>query len=170
VLKVSRASLWGSAAVVACVLAFGPTTALAYNGDNNGHHYGQLKQHHKQPPPNPGPNPAPSPPPAVQPPTSGGGGGSTGTTTGGGSTGTTTGGGSSETRLPTLELSGLAKVRFVTHLRTGDVKFSKVGTSVDAQEEWLALLILPMLIAIWLLLLARGLLAAARRRRKLAEA
>lgn len=161
-LVLSRASLWSSAAFVACVLALVPTTALAYNGDNNGHHYGQLK-HHKLPPPNPGPGPTPvpNPPPGVPP-----------TTAGGGSAGTTGSGagGASTIRLPQLNLIGLANVSFRAHAQATNVKFSRLPVSGPADQEWLVLLLLPALLAIWLLLFARATLAAARRRRRPSDA
>ena len=66
-----------SAIVLASALAVAApsTTVFAYNGNNHGHHYGQLK-HPKQPPAPRPPQPAPGPTPtATQPPTTGRSGG-----------------------------------------------------------------------------------------------
>jgi len=135
------------AAVVACVVGLAPTTVLAdANPNNHGHHYGQLK--HRLAPP-PVTNPTPSSIPATTSATS-----------------PALHGRSSAPAAAQQATSALALPWPV--LKAGAL--IKVDSTPSSGESWLLLLILPALLAVWLLVFARAALAAARRRRRPAPA
>jgi hypothetical protein len=155
-----------SAVVVGCVFALVPVSALARYPDDHGHHYGQLSNpgHHYGQLSNPGhhygqlkhqqaPAPAPAPAPHPQPET-------------GGTTANHPKAGG-----PATDTAGIPDLTVPLPVQTvgaGQIDFSN-GSSGGAQEWWV-LLILPFLLALWLLIAARGALAATRRRTRRAEA
>jgi len=156
-----------SVVVVACALLLVPISALARYPDDNGHHYGQLSnpghhfgqlKHHQALPPAPAPNPAPRPGPKPHPVT----GGSSANHSA--ATGTSAG-------QPTNETAGVPDLPVTLPLQdvgAGQIDF---GYPPDGNKlDWLLLVILPALLAIWLLIAARGALAAPRRRTRKAPA
>lgn len=132
-MKISKAGLFGSGVLVAVGLALAPATALAYNGNNHGHHYGQLK-HRAQPPPQPGSGLSA----AVQ------------TAAAGASGPVAKANQSLQAPVPEKALPGAPPVRLASARSRDDL-------------GWLILLVLPLLVAIWLLVFARGAIAFARR-------
>jgi len=156
-----RAAL--AAAVAACALLAGAGSALAYNSDNNGHHYGWynrngnhygLLKHHLLPPPAPIPQPVPVPAPKPNPKPHPSAGPSSLLHTVSGQPA------EEESSIPDLPL-------VVAPMPEAAAPQVKLVDSVPGNPfEWLVLVILPALGAIWLLLFARAALAAARRRRK----
>ncbi len=156
-----------SVVVVACALLLVPISALARYPDDNGHHYGQLSnpghhfgqlKHHQAPPPAPAPNPAPRPGPKPHPVT----GGSSANHSA--ATGTSAG-------QPTNETAGVPDLPVTLPLQNVGAGQIDFGYPPDGNKlDWLLLVILPALLAIWLLIAARGALAAARRRTRKAPA
>ena len=156
-----------SVVVVACALLLVPISALARYPDDNGHHYGQLSnpghhfgqlKHHQAPPPAPAPNPAPRPGPKPHPVT-------------GGSTANDSGGTASSVGHSTDETSGVPDLPVTLPLQNVGAGQIDFGYPPDGNKlDWLLLVILPALLAIWLLIAARGALAAARRRTRKAPA
>jgi len=156
-----------SVVVVACALLLVPISALARYPDDNGHHYGQLSnpghhfgqlKHHQAPPPAPAPNPAPRPGPKPHPVT----GGSSANHSA--ATGTSAG-------QPTNETAGVPDLPVTLPLQNVEAGQIDFGYPPDGNKlDWLLLVILPALLAIWLLIAARGALAAARRRTRKAPA
>jgi hypothetical protein len=150
-----------SAVVVACVFALVPVSALARYPDDHGHHYGQLSNpghHYGQLKHRQAPAPAPVPASHPQPQNSGMKGGHPV-------------GSSSPSGAPASEVAGIPDLTVtlpVQNVGAGQIDFSD-GSSIGAQEWWV-LLILPFLLAVWLLIAARGALAATRRRTRRAEA
>lgn len=151
-----------SAVVVACAFVLAPVTALARYPDDNGHHYGQLSnpghhygqlKHQQAPPPAPAPSPAPRPHPGVP-----GGSANTPRHVVNPVGGQPSAGGSSIPDLPiTFPLPGV---------ETPEVQL--VGSAPDtAAADWLLLVILPALAALWVMVFSRT-AGAARRRRKAA--
>lgn len=137
-MNIRRAGLFGSAAIVGVVLALAPASALAYNSNNHGHHYGQLK-HQQAPPPNP---PAPV-----------------------GNPQTVTG--------PSVAVHRL--IASVAGQSRGDVVVPPVllpvPVIISAPQppgdgvSWLVLLILPSLVAVWVMVFARAAIRMSRRMR-----
>ena len=137
-MKIREAGLFGSAAIVGVVLALAPVSALAFNSNNHGHHYGQLK-HQQAPPPNP--------PPSV---------------------GT----------LPTVT-GPTAAVHHLTATVAGQSRAGIAGPPVllpvpviiraprpaGDGVSWLVLLILPSLVAVWVMVFARAAVRMSRRMR-----
>jgi hypothetical protein len=156
-----RAAL--AAAVAACALLVSAGSAVAYNPDNNGHHYGWynsnghhygLLKHHLLPPPAPVPGPAPAPAPKPKPKPHPSTGGTAGLITSSGQPGEDL---PQNSDIP-LVLPPVPEVL---------APQVKVVASVPGDPlDWLVLVILPALLAIWLLIFARAALAAARRRPK----
>ena len=157
-----RAAL--AAAVAACALLVSAGSAVAYNPDNNGHHYGWfnsnghhygLLKHHLLPPPIPAPAPvpAPAPKPKPHPQPHGSSGGTTVLNTGFGQPGEDV---SSIPELPVV-------LPPVSEGPAPQVQI--VAATPDDGLGWPVLVILPALLAIWLLVFARAALTAARRRR-----
>ncbi len=146
-----------SVVAVACALLLVPISALARYPDDNGHHYGQLSnpghhfgqlKHHQAPPPAPAPNPAPKPHPVT-----------------GGSTANDSGGTASSVGHSTDETSGVPDLPVTLPLQSVGAGQIDFGYSPDGDKlDWLLLVILPALLASWLLIAARGALSAARRR------
>jgi hypothetical protein len=148
-----------SAVMVAGVVVSIPISAMARYPDDNGHHYGQLSnpghhygqlKHHRAPAPNPSPASTPStrPGPATVvalvadvissvPDHSSGDGSS----------------------IPDLPI-----VMPVQQAPSDQVSLG--GSAPNDEADWLVLLILPALLAVWLLLFARAALTASRRRGK----
>jgi len=131
--------------VVVFGLAIGTLPVYAdANPDNEGHHYGQLK--HPKHPPVPAPSPAPAPVPTPLP-----------------------SGNPVHTVVPTVEPVTAAVARGIAHssLQVPDVKLnpapSQAGQARAASSRpvpqdplwWLVLVILPALLAIWLIALKR---------------
>jgi hypothetical protein len=157
----------GAPLVVVCALVLTPVTALARYPDDNGHHYGQLYvmghhygqlKHQQTPTPPPAP---PTPLPASTPAPHHGSGGPPTTSTHVLHTGTgqSTGNESSIPDLPvTLPVPGAEtpQVQLVGSTPPG-------GGGLD----WLLLLILPTLAAVWVMVFARA-TERARRRTKAA--
>lgn len=160
-----------SAGLVACALLLVPLSALARYPDDNGHHYGQISnpgnhyhygwlKNGKQvppvvtpppaptPPPHPGPYPQPGPHPQSHPATGSQGADTPVVDSGGESSG-----------IPDLPIVLPAGIGPDGQIQLGD------GATAGALD-WLILLILPGLAAIWLLVLARAVLEAAKRRRR----
>ena len=150
----------GAPITVVCALVLTPVTALARSPDDNGnhygqlyvmgHHYGQLK-HQQQPPP-----PAPTPPPATTPTPHHGSGGATSTSTLALHTGTgpASGDQSSMPDLPvTLPMPGA---------ETPQVELAG-STPSGGGLDWLLLLVLPALAAVWVMVFARASEKARRR-------
>ena len=156
-----------SVVVVACALLLVPISALARYPDDNGHHYGQLSnpgrhfgqlKHHQAPPPAPAPNPAPRPGPKPHP------------VTGGSSANHSAANGTSAGQ-PTNETSGVPDLPVALPLQNVGAGQIDFGYPPDGNKlDWPLLVILPALLAIWLLIAARGSLAAARRRTRKAPA
>ena len=152
-----------SVVVVACALLLVPISALARYPDDNGHHYGQLSnpghhfgqlKHHQAPPPAPAPRPGPKPHPVT--------GGSSANHSA--ATGTSAG-------QPTNETAGVPDLPVTLPLQNVGAGQIDFGYPPDGNKlDWLLLVILPALLAIWLLIAARGALAAARRRTRKAPA
>lgn len=137
-MRFSRAGRLCSAAIVAACLALAPAGALAYNPGNHGHHYGQLKHQQTPPPPSIVP-PVVGPAPAV-----------------GGAIATTMGQISAAVPpVAELPLPEAAPVISVAADRPN-------GDGVS----WLVLLILPGLVAVWLIVFARGAITMSRRMRR----
>lgn len=148
-----------SAVMVAGVVVLFPISGLARYPDDNGHHYGQLSnpghhygqlKHHQAPAPSPPPAPTPSPRPGPAtvvslvadvissiPDHSSGDGSS----------------------IPDLPI-----VMPVQQAPSDQVSLG--GSAANEEEDWLVLLILPALLAVWLLVFARAALTASRRPRK----
>jgi 4-amino-4-deoxy-L-arabinose transferase-like glycosyltransferase len=142
-----------SAGLVACALLLVPVGALARYPDDNGHHYGQISNpgHHyhygwlrngKQvppanppPTPNPGPQPQPGPHPLAP------------------------------VEAPAGESLWNPDLRIGLPIAIGPGGQIKLGEgAADVALDWLILLVLPGLAAIWLLVFARAAREAARRR------
>ena len=106
--------------------------------NNPGHHYGQLK--HQTPPPAPGPAPTPAPSPQPSP----------GRTT---AARPATGIGSTSMQNPAQSLPNLSASWPVIRLG-GDLK---LGRALEASGglDWLLLLVLPLLLAVWVMVFAR---------------
>ena len=150
----------GAPFVVACAIVLTPVTALARYPDDNGnhygqlyvmgHHYGQLK--HQQTPPPPAPTPAPSPRPH-HPSTSG----PSGTSTEVMHTGSGQSSGE-ESSIPDLPVT----------LPMPEVPAPQVqlvgSTPAGGDLDWLLLVILPALAAVWVIAFARTAEKARRRR------
>jgi hypothetical protein len=138
--NISRAGLFGSAFFVAAVLALAPATALAYNSNNHGHHYGQLK--HRQ-------VSAPNPPPAVHlNPTQ-----ASGPTT---ASHLSTGGSAPAVQpVTTIPLPAADPIEVVA-----------ARPERNPGMSWLVLLILPALLAVWLMVFARGAVTVSRLMRR----
>jgi hypothetical protein len=136
------------AAVVACVLGLAPSTVLAdANPNNHGHHYGQLK-HRLAPPPVTNPPPSSQHIPAI--------------------TSVTLTAGHRLGNAPAAAQQATSLAIPWPVLKAGALR--KVDSTPSSGESWLLLLILPALLAVWLLVFARAALAAARRRRRPAPA
>lgn len=141
-MDISRAGLFGSAFFVAAVLALAPATALAYNSNNHGHHYGQLKHQHL---------PAPNPPPVVPAITTQ----APGPTT---ASHLSTGGSAPAVEpITTIPLPVADPIQVVA---------SRPARNPDI--SWLVLLILPALLAVWLMVFARGAMTVSRFMRRTA--
>jgi hypothetical protein len=138
--NLSRAGLFGSAFFVAAVLALAPTTALAYNSNNHGHHYGQLK--HLQ-------VPAPNPPPAVD-------------------TNPAQASGPATASHPSAGESAPAVQPVATiPLPVADpIEVVASNPERNLGISWLVLLILPALLAVWLMVFARGAVTVSRLMRR----
>jgi len=153
-----------SAGLVACALLLVPVGALARYPDDNGNHYGQISNpgHHyhygwlrngKQvppanppPTPQPGPQPQPGPHPQSHPVT--------------GSQGLL-----APVEAPTGESPWNPDLRIGLPITIGPGGQIKLGEgAADVALDWLILLVLPGLAAIWLLVFARAAWEAARRR------
>jgi hypothetical protein len=156
----------GCAAVMAaCLIALTPAGVLAsvnnqghhYGKLNNpGHHYGQLKHHHHTPAPSPQPQPNPQPAPQPQ---------------SGPATGAHYRTLVAATQPETFSIGGAMVgipnfpiVFPVATERGAQIAFAPAGPG--GTTDWLILVVLPLLLAIWLLVMARLALAAARRRRQ----
>jgi hypothetical protein len=159
----------GSAAVMAvCLIALTPAGVLAsttnpghhYGKLNNpGHHYGQLKHHHTPAPsPQPQPNPQPAPAPGSGP-------------AAGGHYRTLVAATQPEPFSVGGAAVGIPNFPFVFPVATErgtDIASAPAGPW--GATDWLILVVLPLLLAIWLLVMARLALAAARRRRRVQPA
>jgi len=152
-----------SVVVVACALLLVPVSALARYPDDNGHHYGQLSnpghhygqlKHHQAPPPAPAPNPAPKPNPVTA--------GSTASHSAGNGTS------ASHSTRETYGIPDLPVTLPVQNIGTGQIDFANAAAGNNL--DWLLLVLLPSLLAIWLLIAARGAQAATRRRTRKAPA
>jgi hypothetical protein len=147
-----------SAVVVGCAVVLVPVTALARYPDDNGHHYGQLyvmghhygQLKHQQAPP-----PAPVPPPVHGKPG--------GSPSGGGDHGPAVGGGGSSTG---GDESSIPEVPVMLPLPGGNTPQVDLVDSSPGRGgfEWLLLLILPLLAAVWLTAMARFADKASKRR------
>lgn len=140
-MNIRRAGLFGSAFFVAAALALAPATALAYNPNNHGHHYGQLK--HQQPPPhNPPPAPGGNPVPASGP--------------------------TVNSQLLTGGNAPAAQPATTTNpLPVSDpIEAVSAAPAKNAGNSWLLLLILPALLAVWLMVVGRGAVSVARLTRR----
>lgn len=126
--------------MVGVVLALAPASALAYNSNNHGHHYGQLK-HQQAPPPNP-------PPPIINP--------------------QTVTGPSVAVHHLIASVAGQSRAGVVAPPVLLPVP---VIISVSAPRpagdgvSWLVLLILPSLVAVWVMVFARAAVRMSRRMR-----
>jgi hypothetical protein len=149
-----------AAAILVTVAVFLVTAVSAYaktdpdnpNGthdglfDNPGHHYGQLKHHAPAPTPAPTPDPQPSsdPAPAAKP---------------------AAGDGSRSSQIPAPSMPNLAAkspaTRFAGNLRLG------LAWEAGGGLDWLLLLVLPLLLAVWVMVFTRLLVTALRRTRTL---
>ena len=151
-----------SAVAVACAFLLFPATALARYPDDNGHHYGQLGnpghhygqlKHNQSPPPATVPPPGqPATRPQPLPGAPGAGNPARGATTVDQAVGAA---------------SGISEMPVT--LPVGSVGATQIGFGnppAGNNQDWLVLVLLPALIAVWLLLVARGALDATRRRRK----
>lgn len=147
-MSIRRAGLFGSAFFVVAALALAPATAIAYNPNNHGHHYGQLK--HQQPPPPPNPPPAPSgnPVPASGPTAN---------------SHLLTGGSAPSTLPVTTNPPPVT----TNPLPVSDpIEAVSAPPAKDAGTSWLLLLILPALLAVWLMVVGRGAVTVARLTRR----
>lgn len=136
-MRFSRAGRLCSAAIVAACLALAPAGALAYNPSNHGHHYGQLK--HQQTPPPPNSPPVGGPAPAVR------------------------------AAIPTVVGQTATAVPPVAQLplpEAGPVISVAADRPNGDGVSWLVLLILPSLVAVWLIVIARGAMTMSRRMRR----
>lgn len=138
-MNIRRAGLFGSAATVGVVLALAPLSALAYNSNNHGHHYGQIK-HQQTPPPNP-PAPVGNPQQTVTGPTA-------------------------AVHHLTTNVAGQPKADVVAPpvLLPVPIIIKAPKPSGDG-VSWLVLLILPSLLAVWLMVFARAAVRMSRRMR-----
>lgn len=141
-MRFSRAGRLCSAAIVAARLALAPASTLAYNPNNRGHHYGQLKHHQTSPPPTTPPivNPVTGPTPAVHRATGTDG-------------------------VPSIPATAIVPLPVALPLPPA-VPVMGVATPKGDGISWLALLILPSLVAVWLLVFARGAITMSRRMRR----
>jgi hypothetical protein len=123
---------------------------------NPGHHYGQLK--HKTPPPSPNPNPNPNPNPTPQPVTNPGGGSGSTSSTYNNTSGLTDGGATST-------------IPVTVTLPPQDKTSARVAPDSLPQDalDWLLLLLLPALLAVWVIA-AAGLTRNAATRLRIARA
>ncbi len=147
-----------SAVVVACALLLVPTSVLARYPYDNGHHYGQLSnpghhygqlKHHKTPPvtpPSPGPKPKPNPGPV----------GTLAHHNLGSGAQPTTG---ESSWIPDFSLLLPAPTALSDQVQFGD-------WARGSDQDWLLLVILPALLAVWLWVFARAARSASRRRRQ----
>lgn len=138
-MNIRRAGLFGSAAIVVVVVALAPVSAFAFNSSNHGHHYGQLK-HQQTPPPNP-------PPPAVNPQP-------------------LTGPTPAVHHLIT-SVAGQSKADVVAPPVFLPVPVIIIGSTRPKADDvsWLVLLILPSLVAVWVMVFARAAVTMKRRMR-----
>ena len=137
-----------SAVMVAGVVVLFPISGLARYPDDNGHHYGQLSnpghhygqlKHHQAPAPSPPPAPTPSPRP----------------------------GPATVVSLVADVISSIPDLPIVMPVQQAPSdQVSLGGSAANEEEDWLVLLILPALLAVWLLVFARAALTASRRPRK----
>lgn len=153
-----RAAL--AAAVAACALLAGAGSALAYNPHNNGNHYGWYSSNGRHlglikqgllPAPAPVPLPVPRPNPNGHP-------------SSGGSTTSHTGSGLVVDWGPLVPELPAVVMPEVPEVSAPPVALVNAGRGNPL--EWMVLMILPALAAVWLLVFARAALSAARRRRK----
>lgn len=142
-----HARLWAVVLASVVALVAPSTTVLAYNDNNRGHHYGQLK-HPKHPPtPQPPPQPTPGPVPTTKPPSSKAHGGVT----------------------PAAIVAAAAPASVSTSPSTGTIQVpTGVGlVAAPAQNDPRILVIygiLAALMGLWLLLVAVAVVRAYRRR------
>ena len=157
------------ACLAACLIALTPAGVVASVGNhghhygklnNPGHHYGRLKHHHHTPAPSP--QPRPNPQPAPQPQSGPAAGGHYRTLF-------------AANEPESFSVAGAAVgipnfpiVFPVTTERGTEIAFAPAGPS--GATDWLILVVLPLLLAVWLLVMARLALAAARRRRRVQPA
>jgi hypothetical protein len=158
-----------SAVMVAGMVVLIPIGALARYPDDNGHHYGQLSNpgHHYGQLSNPGhhygqlkhdqapaanPPAAPTPSPGSHPVTLGS------------LVADVVSSGQHPTSGDASSIPDLPIVLPVQDSPSGQVRFE--DSAPAHEQDWMLLLILPALLAVWLLVFARAALAASRRRRK----
>jgi hypothetical protein len=118
--------------------------------NNPGHHYGQLR-HQPTPPPPATPAPSPTPAPVV----------------GGTSAAQPQLNGPGVVVPTTPAASSLPDLRVALPVHEAQVQLAEA--SPRNEEQWLVLLILPLLTAVWLMIFARAALTTSRRRRQGAE-
>lgn len=118
--------------------------ALAYNPNNHGHHYGQLKHQAA---------PAPNPPPAVQ------------------GSQVPAPGPTIASYLSTGESApALQPVTTIPLPAAGPIESVSARPASNTGISWLVLLILPALLAVWLMVFARGAVTVSRLMRRTATA
>lgn len=189
--RVAARVLPAALAVAVAMALFSTSAVLAKDPDNPngshdglyhnpGHHDGQLKHQPGAPPPNPGPAPNPAPNPQANPPPGSTGQGATGHgATGQGAPAAGAGGPATASLvdfnagltvtegvsgLPSRMLRAIANLTFGAQSSSANARLQQVVAPGPADPQWPLLLVLPLLLAIWLLLFARGALAMVRRR------